>query len=195
MFSSASDLIRVRTRPRSAFLASGGGSEALAEVERSSSSSAALDHYSASSDDEVTALIGTSAHGSPLPLEFRTSPPEGAHRPTRSLSPPPKLFAADAEHLVGAGAGGGATASGGGVTASGGGALAALSVANGNVAGSPRKRHRHTHRPHNIQRPCLDFEKMQQVSPLLPIISNPSSRILLFEIFPYFGIFLPRFWP
>ena len=29
---------------------------------------------------------------------------------------------------------------------------------------SPNKRHRLTPRPHNIQRPCLDFEKMQQVS-------------------------------
>lgn len=29
---------------------------------------------------------------------------------------------------------------------------------------SPRKRHRHLHRPHHLQRPCLDFEKMQQVS-------------------------------
>lgn len=28
---------------------------------------------------------------------------------------------------------------------------------------SPRKRHRHMHRPHHLQRPCLDFEKMQQV--------------------------------
>ncbi|QQP50845.1 Hypothetical protein FKW44_011985, partial [Caligus rogercresseyi] len=28
---------------------------------------------------------------------------------------------------------------------------------------SPSKRHRSTTRPHNIQRPCLDFEKMQQV--------------------------------
>ena len=28
---------------------------------------------------------------------------------------------------------------------------------------SPSKRHRLTPRPHNIQRPCLDFEKMQQV--------------------------------
>jgi hypothetical protein len=28
---------------------------------------------------------------------------------------------------------------------------------------SPNKRHRATPRPHNIQRPCLDFEKMQQV--------------------------------
>ena len=29
---------------------------------------------------------------------------------------------------------------------------------------SPNKRHRTTPRPHNIQRPCLDFEKMQQVT-------------------------------
>merc|ERR1711971_1254775 len=28
---------------------------------------------------------------------------------------------------------------------------------------SPNKRHRLTPRPHNIQRPCLDFEKMQQI--------------------------------
>lgn len=28
---------------------------------------------------------------------------------------------------------------------------------------SPRKRHRHMHRPHHLQRPCLDFEKMQQL--------------------------------
>jgi hypothetical protein len=28
---------------------------------------------------------------------------------------------------------------------------------------SPNKRHRSTPRPHNIQRPCLDFEKMQQI--------------------------------
>lgn len=28
---------------------------------------------------------------------------------------------------------------------------------------SPRKRHRHLHRPHHLQRPCLDFEKMQQL--------------------------------
>lgn len=28
---------------------------------------------------------------------------------------------------------------------------------------SPNKRHRATPRPHNIQRPCLDFEKMQQI--------------------------------
>jgi len=28
---------------------------------------------------------------------------------------------------------------------------------------SPNKRHRSTPKPQNIQRPCLDFEKMQQI--------------------------------
>lgn len=69
------------------------------------------------------------------PVQFRTSPPLDAHKPGRSQSPPPKLF-----HY-----GGNASAA------------AALEV-------SPRKRHRHTPRAHHIQRPCLDFEKMQQVS-------------------------------
>lgn len=31
-------------------------------------------------------------------------------------------------------------------------------------AASPRKRHRQTPRPHQMHRPCLDFEKMQQVT-------------------------------
>ena len=69
------------------------------------------------------------------PVQFRTSPPLDAHKPGRSQSPPSKLF-----HY-----GGNASAA------------AALEV-------SPRKKHRHTPRAHNIQRPCLDFEKMQQVS-------------------------------
>lgn len=34
---------------------------------------------------------------------------------------------------------------------------------NGHGHRSPNKRHRSTPRPHNIQRPCLDFEKMQQI--------------------------------
>ena len=170
MLSSASDLIRIKTRPRSAFFASAqcAASDWL-EVERSSST--ALDHYSVSSDDEVTALIG-SAHGSPLPLEFRTSPPEGAHRPTRSLSPPPKLFVADAEQLTESrNSAGVITAAAAPTTTATAAPVTALSVANGNTV-SPRKRHRHAHRPHNIQRPCLDFEKMQQVSPYLCKLSQ-----------------------
>lgn len=69
------------------------------------------------------------------PVKFRTTPPLDVHKPGLSLSPPPKLF-----HF--------------GTQSS---AAAALEV-------SPRKRHRHTPRAHHIQRPCLDFEKMQLVS-------------------------------
>lgn len=78
------------------------------------------DLSSGSSDEEVQGLLAT-------PVQFRTSPPRGAHRPGRSFSPPPKLF----------------------------------HYATGQDS-SPRKRHRHA-TPHAIQRPCLDFEKMQQV--------------------------------
>lgn len=89
---------------------------------------------SGSSDEEVQGLLAAMA----TPVQFRTSPPRGAHRPGhRSLSPPPKLF-----HYV-------------------------PSPAHDSAV-SPRKRHRHTavSSPHAIQRPCLDFEKMQQVRKL-----------------------------
>ena len=53
--------------------------------------------------------------------------------------------------------------------------LATLAAEEGEEAGqgeepgtrSPNKRHRATPKPQNIQRPCLDFEKMQQVLALL----------------------------
>lgn len=125
------------------------------QSERSASSSAASAGLDCSSDDEVQSLVGFSgsaAVDSPLPLEFRSSPPEGAHRPTRSLSPPPKFFLADQDM---------AAAPSSAMLAA---PAPTLSVANGN--GSPRKRHRHhahRHHHHMQQRPCLDFEKMQQV--------------------------------
>ena len=48
---------------------------------------------------------------------------------------------------------------------------------------SPNKRHRSTPKPHNIQRPCLDFEKMQQVRMVggLPIFLLLTA-IALFQI-------------
>lgn len=158
----------------------GGRSTASPDDGQRSNSSATLDLcYSASSDDEVQSLVGGGAEDSPLPLEFRTSPPEGAHRPTRSLSPPPKLFLADHHHeslpqsLSSSSLSALRTSPfGAAFNASQQqqhGESAALAVANGN-AGSPRKRHRHTHHRshshghHMQQRPCLDFEKMQQVS-------------------------------
>ena len=127
-------------------------------MERSISSVGAFD-CSASSDDEVQSLVGGTTQDSPLPLEFRTSPPEGAHRPTRSLSPPPKFFLADREDMAAP------LSSAAMLSSSAEQQPAALSVANGNNIASPRKRHRHAHRSHHhIHRPCLDFEKMQQVS-------------------------------
>lgn len=94
---------------------------------------------SGSSDEEVQGLMAAMA----TPVEFRTSPPLDAHKPghkpVRSLSPPPKLFHYSPTPLT-------ASAS-----------ASTLDV-------SPRKRHhRSTPRAHHIQRPCLDFEKMQQV--------------------------------
>lgn len=146
----------VRTRPRSAVLG----------VRQANEASNPID-CSASSDDEVQSLVANSPK-SPLPLEFRTSPPEGAHRPTRSLSPPPKLFLADedeqdADEELDEEDGGGA---GGPV---------------GTATASPRKRHRHhlhrAQKPLPIQRPCLDFEKMQQVNSAHvirpPVLSSP----------------------
>lgn len=89
----------------------------------------------ASSDDEVRDLMCASA-----PVEFRASPPANVPKPSRSLSPPPKLFHHDAipPHE-----------------------LCALA--------SPRKRHRRallaaaSTNPDAVHRPSLDFEKMQQV--------------------------------
>ena len=152
----------MKTRPRSAVLLHHGlmmENEPATTTERSISSVGTFD-CSASSDDEVQSLVG-GTQDSPLPVEFRTSPPEGAHRPTRSLSPPPKFFLADRREDMAAPLSAAAAA----MLSSQEQQPAALSVANGNNIGSPRKRHRHAHRSHHhIQRPCLDFEKMQQVS-------------------------------
>ncbi|XP_066603251.1 la-related protein Larp4B-like isoform X2 [Prorops nasuta] len=138
---------------------------------------------SGSSDEEVQGLLGgRSGSGSVIsqPVQFRTSPPVDAHKPGRSLSPPPKLFHASTReprslprprsrprpqshthlhcshldchhhhhhhhhhyhhhhhhhHRLDSD----------------------LDLLN---ACSPRKRHRP---PHRLPRPCLDFEKMQQL--------------------------------
>lgn len=153
----------MKTRPRSAVLLHHTtGSEVIGCLEPERSISSVTFDCSASSDDEVQSLVG--AQDSPLPLEFRTSPPEGAHRPTRSLSPPPKFFLADCRQDLAAPSAAAAMST----PAQHAEPPAALSVANGNNIASPRKRHRHAHRSHHqIQRPCLDFEKMQQVSVVL----------------------------
>ena len=205
----AAELVRIKSRPRSAVMLPQHQHNHRSgdEQQLRSNSSTALDLcYSASSDDEVQSLVG-GAEDSPLPLEFRTSPPEGAHRPTRSLSPPPKLFLTDHhQHDNSSSSSLSSLSSLSTLRSSGPGTAAfnaaanqqqhgeissvALAVANGNAVGSPRKRHRHTHhRSHShghhhmkreMQRPCLDFEKMQQVS-LFPYLSTP--HFFLFFIF------------
>ncbi|XP_063991014.1 bromodomain-containing protein 4A isoform X2 [Diachasmimorpha longicaudata] len=119
---------------------------------------------SGSSDEEVQGLLGSSrSNGSIMsqPVQFRTSPPIDAHKPGRSLSPPPKLFHASTRdprppprprsrprhhphlyhhyyhhHYQ------------------------IETDVDSLSACSPRKRHRP---PHRQPRPCLDFEKMQQL--------------------------------
>lgn len=92
------------------------------------------------------------------PVQFRTSPPLEAHKPLRSVSPPAKVLGLansgrEAMSSVGGGETSGSPGSDGG----------AARTESGPRAASPRKRHRQTPRPHQMHRPCLDFEKMQQV--------------------------------
>ncbi|XP_047120559.1 uncharacterized protein LOC124803420 [Schistocerca piceifrons] len=105
---------------------------------------------SSSSDDEVQGLLAAMS----TPVRFRTWPPLDAHKPGRSLSPPPKLF-----HYAASADAAPAPACGLAPAASASSASAAAAAADA----SPRKRHRHTPRASHIQRPCLDFEKMQQL--------------------------------
>lgn len=92
-----------------------------------------LGENSCSSDDELRDLMCIST-----PVEFCSSPPANVHKPSHSQSPPPKVFHSSAANIP---------------------PHELCSV-------SPRKRHRHTPTVSsgaNIQRPCLDFEKMQQI--------------------------------
>jgi len=142
-----------------------------------------------SGDEEVSGYMG----GAYTPVQFCTSPPLNVYKPRRSQSPPPKLFhmaaataaglAAEARAMRGAERGAFRPRCLGDAST----AVSFLTEATGHSAGveeeeieglsaavtddaevehraSPNKRHRATPRPHNIQRPCLDFEKMQQVS-------------------------------
>ncbi|XP_074099710.1 uncharacterized protein LOC141527884 isoform X1 [Cotesia typhae] len=121
---------------------------------------------SGSSDEEVQGLLGANVISQPV--QFRSSPPVDAHKPGRSQSPPPKLFhAAKApprprsrprhhhlyhhhhhhyqhqhqhHHYQ---------------------QQYSVEMDVGELSAcSPRKRHRP---PHRQPRPCLDFEKMQQL--------------------------------
>ncbi|XP_076355425.1 uncharacterized protein LOC143249451 isoform X3 [Tachypleus tridentatus] len=92
---------------------------------------------SASSDDELRDIVCVST-----PVEFCASPPANVHKPSRSLSPPPKVFHSASANIP---------------------SFEVCSVSPRNL--SPRKKHRYMHASGgaNIQRPCLDFEKMQQI--------------------------------
>lgn len=101
----------------------------------------------------------------PTPVEFRASPPLHVHRPYNG-SPPPKVFHA-APGAVGSSSSAAAT-----LTLSASAHIPAFEV----CAVSPRKRHRQDRGGGGtafgvfslvdggpVQRPCLDFEKMQQI--------------------------------
>ena len=110
-----------------------------------------------SSDEEVCGLTT----GPRPPVQFRTSPPLEVHKPLRSVSPPTKVLSLANSGREGmSSSGGGETSGSPGVGGSDGGTARAEGGAR---AASPRKRHRQTPRPHQMHRPCLDFEKMQQV--------------------------------
>lgn len=108
-------------------------------------------------------------HNHPTPVQFSTSPPVDVHKPRRSLSPPPKLFGFSGTQTET----GQAipeirprSSSGLGIYSSSLGDLSRLEYEalerRGKKTISPRKRSR-TSRVQHIQRPCLDFEKMQQL--------------------------------
>lgn len=94
------------------------------------------------------------------PLQFSTSPPGGVHKPRRSLSPPDvgvqtqhfSLFRREA----------GLSSSLGDLSRLDDGRIDVEEEQGGKKTISPRKRSR-TSRVQHIQRPCLDFEKMQQL--------------------------------
>ncbi|XP_068219069.1 IQ motif and SEC7 domain-containing protein 2-like isoform X1 [Palaemon carinicauda] len=116
---------------------------------------------SGSSDEEVCVLTT----GSRPPVQFRTSPPLEAHKPLRSVSPPTKMLSlasSGRENLLSAGGATGGSGSPEGATGSSEGGSTPRAEG-GARAASPRKRHRQTPRPHQMHRPCLDFEKMQQM--------------------------------
>merc|ERR1719436_1041690 len=142
-----------------------------------------------SGDEEVSGLMLAGGTGSSYtPVQFCTSPPLDVYKPRKSQSPPPKLFhmasqsGPPRQHSLDGGRGReGQRPSGAFLPRR---LLRPVEYSSlparqdsgdlrggqeeaepGEEAGhrSPNKRHRSTPKPHNIQRPCLDFEKMQQI--------------------------------
>ena len=122
-------------------------------------------------------------HNQPAPVQFSTSPPVDVHKPRRSLSPPPKLFGFSQLGLVTQEADTGLL----GTYSSSLGDLSRIeSRAGCKKTISPRwdrrnfaicyffcfRKKSRTSRVHHIQRPCLDFEKMQQVNHCLVLYTE-----------------------
>lgn len=128
-----------------------------------------------SADEEVSELM----EGVYTPVQFCTSPPLNVYKPRRSQSPPPKLFhmapsGVDQEQALGTeqrpanqtNLREGQRSAGAfrpRVRGSGVLVLRGQEEDDEGEERSPNKRHRTTPRPHNIPRPSLDFEKMQQI--------------------------------
>ena len=135
-----------------------------------------------SGDEEVSGLMleGTSYSTSYTPVQFCTSPPLDVYKPRKSQSPPPKLFhmspGPPRQHSLDSGQ----RPSGAFLPRRLLRPVEYCSLPARQESGeagedpdsaepdpghrSPNKRHRSTPKPQNIQRPCLDFEKMQQVT-------------------------------
>lgn len=137
-----------------------------------------------SGDEEVSGLMleRSSSTTSYTPVQFCTSPPLDVYKPRKSQSPPPKLFhmspGPPRQHSLDSGQ----RPSGAFLPRrllrpveycslparqdsgdTGGDEPGDIAEADPGHR-SPNKRHRSTPKPQNIQRPCLDFEKMQQVT-------------------------------
>ncbi|KAH6925096.1 hypothetical protein HPB50_000323 [Hyalomma asiaticum] len=144
----------------------------------SSAASSARSSSQRSSSSSSTAVVP------PTPVEFRASPPLHVHRPYNG-SPPPKVFHA-APGVVGGSSSSSSTSSVSSSTSSSSSGATTLTLsASAHIpafevcAVSPRKRHRQDRGGGGggtafgvfslvdggpVQRPCLDFEKMQQFS-------------------------------
>uniref|UniRef100_A0A131YE90 Nucleolar and coiled body phosphoprotein 1 n=1 Tax=Rhipicephalus appendiculatus TaxID=34631 RepID=A0A131YE90_RHIAP len=136
----------------------------------SSAASSARSSSQRSSSSSSTAVVP------PTPVEFRASPPLHVHRPYNG-SPPPKVF-----HAAPGVVGGSSTSSSTSSSSTSSGPTTLTLSASAHIpafevcAVSPRKRHRQDRGGGGtafgvfslvdggpVQRPCLDFEKMQQI--------------------------------
>jgi len=151
----------------------------------STSSTTSRTGSGSSGDEEVSGYMGCST----TPVQFCTSPPLNVYKPRRSQSPPPKLFHMAASHMLDhtnpetgtANFLKGNTKVLTGAFRPGGSVGANLPLPHHtrpsqdedetdgdrqidrHADRSPNKKQRSTPRPLARQRPCLDFEKMQQI--------------------------------